>query len=225
MNPHVDLEFYFDPVCPFCWVTSRWVVEVASQRPVEVRWRPISLWLLNQAGADPQTPLSRLHQEGLALLRVVSAAERDHGPGVVGPLYSAIGTAIWEAGPPEGPGFDAVALDIVAGRDLPACLRAVGLPASLAAARDDHDLDVGIQASTDTALARVGDGVGTPVLAFDPPDGPAFFGPVLSRVPRGQAALEVWDAVVTLARTPSFAELKRTMRQLPALPLLSALDG
>lgn len=221
----VDLEVFFDPVCPFCWVTSRWIEQVRGPRELTVRWRPISLWLLNREGADPDRPLSRMHQQGLALLRVVVEVERELGHEPIGRLYTAFGEAIWDAPSPGDGSFDAVARDVAAGRDVEACLAAAGLPARFAAAHDAQapgtaERDALIDASTNEALARVGGGVGTPVLSFAPPDGPAFFGPVLSEVPDTERALALWDAVATLAFTPSFAELKRSQRSLPALRLL-----
>lgn len=221
----VDLEVFVDPVCPYCWVTSRWVVEVAEQRELTVRWRPISLWLLNRDRADPASALSRLHQAGHARLRVMAAVEQALGPVPIGPLYTAFGTAIWEAAAPSADGFDAVAEDIVATADLAAPLASVGLPRSYAEAAEDSSLDRAVRSSTEQAQARVGGDVGTPVLCFEPPDGPAFFGPVLARVPRGAEARSVWDAVITLARTPSFAELKRSQRELPQVPRLARADA
>ena len=219
--PDTDLELFFDPVCPFCWITSRWVVEVARLRELTVRWRPISLWMLNHEDADPDAPLSRTQQEGLAQLRVVAAVEREHGPDPIGPLYTALGSAIWDAEPAGDGGFGPLLERVGAGLDVRVSLASVGLATHLAAAREDTSLDTVIRASTDEALARVGGGVGTPVLSFAPPDGPAFFGPVLSRIPRGDDALALFDAVTTLAHTPSFAELKRSQRELPDLPVLA----
>lgn len=220
----VDLEVFVDPVCPYCWVTSRWVVQVAGQRELTVRWRPISLWLLNRDRADPTSALSRLHQAGHARLRVMAAVEQALGPGPIGGLYTAFGTAIWEADAPAADGLDAVAEDIVATGDLVAPLVSAGLPASFAEAAEDAAHDEAVRTGTEQALARVGGGVGTPVLSFDPPDGPAFFGPVLARVPQGAEALRVFDAVTTLAHTASFAELKRSQRELPQVPRLARVQ-
>ena len=217
----VDLEMFVDPVCPYCWVTARWVVEVAEQRGLQVRWRPISLLWLNREGADPTSPLTRLHREGHARLRVMVAVEQALGPAPLGALYTAFGSAIWQGDAPAADGFRAAIEEIVATRDLATPLAAAGLPASYADAAEDAAHDAAITASTEQALARVGGGVGTPVLSFDPPDGPAFFGPVLARVPRGDEALAVWDAVTTLAHTASFAELKRSQRELPQVPRLA----
>jgi len=221
----VDLEMFVDPVCPYCWVTSRWVVEVATQRGLQVRWRPISLWLLNREGADPTSSLSRLHRDGHARLRVMVAVEQALGPEPIGALYTALGEAIWEADAPAADGFRAVTEDIVASRDLVTPLAAAGLPVSFADAAEDAAYDGDISTSTDEALARVGGGAGTPVLSFGPPDGPAFFGPVLARVPEGDQALAVWDAVTTLASTASFAELKRSQRELPQVPRLARVGS
>ncbi|MEX2503283.1 MAG: DsbA family protein [Egicoccus sp.] len=218
-----DVEFFFDPVCPFCWQTSRWIEEVRRQRPIEVRWRPISLWVLDESSEAPDSPMGRMHRKGHDLQRVVVAAEQDAGAQYVGPLYTAISRRIFELEAPDEDGFDAVA-DHVADLDLDvaAALREAKLPDSLAvvspADADRHDAV--LRQNTAEAQARAGEDVGTPVLSFDPPDGPAFFGPVISRVPKGEDAIELYDAVVTLTRFGSFAELKRELRENPAVPLL-----
>ncbi|GGI02617.1 DsbA family protein [Egicoccus halophilus] len=218
-----DVEFFFDPVCPFCWQTSRWIEEVRRHRPIEVRWRPISLWFLNEDSEDPDSPLGRLHHTGLDLLRVIVAAEQDAGARFVGPLYTAISSRIFEADPPDEDGFDAVCHAVAdRGVDVEAALREVRLAESLAevSPADADRFDTVLRQNTEEALARAGEDVGTPVLSFSPPDGPAFFGPVISRVPEGEQAVELYDAVVTLARYESFAELKRELRRVPELPLL-----
>ncbi|MDD7916226.1 DsbA family protein [Actinomycetospora callitridis] len=127
------LEFFFDPICPFCWVTSRWVVEVARQRPTEVTWRPLSLAILNEEisyeerkKASPEYPDS--HVRGLEMLRVVHAAREAHGAEVVGDLYTALGELVWDADPPEGDDFEAVMHEMARRRDLRPALERVGLP-------------------------------------------------------------------------------------------------
>ncbi len=132
-----DLEFFFDPVCPFCWVTSRWVTEVSRQRPLEVRWRPLSLAILNEGigyeerkKAAPEYPDS--HQRGLEMLRVVHAARETAGSERVGELYTALGELVWNSEAPEGDDFDAVMHEMARRRDLRPALERVGLPADLA---------------------------------------------------------------------------------------------
>lgn len=207
-----DVELFWDPVCPFAWITSRWVVEVAGQRELVVRWRPISLRMLNEASYDDDAGLADKkegHAIGLALLRVAAAVEAEHGNEAVGSLYTGLGTAIHVSGDREA--LAAAGPRALAEQVLEGC----GLPAALAAAVDEGSWDDAIRASTTTALERAGDDVGTPVLTFDPPDGPSFFGPVISRVPRGPEAVRLWEAVETIARHPSFAELKRSLREPP----------
>ena len=206
-----DLDFFWDPVCPFAWITSRWVVEVGSQRSLEVQWRPISLRMLNEASYDDDTPvwMREGHAVGLALLRVASAVEAGHGNEAVGRLYTGLGTAIHVTG-------DREALFAAGPRPLAEQVLAdCGLPAELADALDDTAHDPSIGGSTETALERAGRDLGTPILTFDPPDGPSFFGPVISQVPRGPEAVRLWEAVETIARHPSFAELKRSLREPP----------
>jgi hypothetical protein len=221
-----DLEFFFDVVCPFSWQTSRWVEEVRREQELAVRWRPVSLALLNE-GEDPETSLGRLHQQGHRLQRILVAAEAAHGPTAVGPLYTALGRRIWAHHPPAHPGFDAaadeVAEEIARGElDLAAALREAGLPQDLEVAqREEVDRwDAILRTSSDEVVERAGGDVGTPVLSFDPPDGPAFFGPVIARPPAGAQAVAVWEAVTTLARLDGFSEFKRQHKELPEVPRL-----
>src|SRR5437879_3432291 len=216
-----DVEFFFDPVCPFCWVTSHWVRNVVRQRPLTVSWRPLSLRLLNEPigydGKPADYPAA--HQRGLEMLRVVAAARHAHGPGVLGDLYAALGEAVWNAEPPAEATFEAVLASTATPRDLLAVLDRVGLPRALAEAAEDDAWDTELRAETERAVERAGGGVGTPILSFDPPDGPAFFGPVIDEATDGEEALRMWDAVTTLAHRPGFAELKRSLRAFPATPL------
>ncbi|MDQ3886945.1 MAG: DsbA family protein [Actinomycetota bacterium] len=222
-----QVEFFFDPVCPFCWVASRWVCNVARQRPMEVGWRPLSLRLLNEPigyeGRPPDYPDA--HQRGLEMLRVVAAAREVHGADVLGDLYTTMGEAVWNSPAPQEPSFEAVLADTAKGRDLTAILDRVGLPAELAEAAHDESRDDALRAETQEAVDRAGGGVGTPILSFAPPDGPAFFGPVIDSPPDGEDALRLWDAISTLAQWPGFAELKRGLRSFPQVPLMDRLAG
>lgn len=216
-----DVEFFFDPVCPFCWVTSHWVRNVADQRPLDIVWRPLSLRILNEPigyeGKPARYPDA--HQRGLEMLRVVTAARKAHGREVLGDLYAAMGEAVWNAPPPDEDSFEAVLNSTAEPRELTAILDNVGLPRELADAAADDSWDSEIRAETEEAVQRAGGGVGTPILSFDPPGGPAFFGPVIDEAPEGEEALRMWDAVRTMADRPGFAELKRNLRSFPNTPL------
>lgn len=221
-----DLEFFFDVVCPFSWQTSRWIEAVRRERELAVRWRPVSLAMLNE-GEDPETPLGRLHQQGHRLQRILVAVEAAHGPAAVGRLYTALGRRIWAHHPPSTPGFEAAADEVArelgdGALDLAAALREAGLPQDLEAAqREDVDRwDAILRTTADEVVDRAGGDVGTPVLSFAPPDGPAFFGPVIARAPAGEEAVAVWEAVDTLARLDGFAEFKRQHKEVPEVPRL-----
>ncbi|GAB3247034.1 DsbA family protein [Arthrobacter pigmenti] len=213
-----DIHFYFDPTCPFAWMTSKWVRLVMAQRDYEVQWRFISLRLINASvdyGAHFPPGYEAGHTAGLRLLRVAAKTRAEHGPAAVGPLYEALGTRI----------FDTVAAGD--GQDtrerrgtrefVEPVLADTGLPSGLADALDEESWDQLIQAETDEALALTGKDVGTPIIHFEPPGGVAFFGPVISRLPAADDAGRLWDHVVGLARFPGFAELKRSLRERPQL--------
>jgi len=217
-----DLNFYFDPVCPFAWLTSKWVRTVAAQREYAVDWRFISLRLLNAhidyaAHFPPEYEAG--HTAGLRLLRVAARVRAEHGREAVGPLYEAFGRHIFEGDRQPEP-------EVSVGREfVSTVLTEAGLPPGLADAVDDEAADAGIRAETDEALTLTGKDVGTPILHFRPPHGVAFFGPVISRLPDGRDAVELWDHVVALAGFPGFAELKRSMRERPQLAALGVRPG
>ena len=211
-----DLHFWFDPVCPFAWMTSKWVRLVAEQRDYSVEWRLVSLRLLNShIDYDSHFPpeYEAGHTAGLRLLRMCARTREEHGPQALDPLYAALGRRIWDA-PRSGDGD-------VAGR-VPGLAREAlaeaGLPPGLADAVEDSGWDVQVKADTDAALALTGTDVGTPILHFAPPEGVAFFGPVISRLPDPEQAVALWDHVIGLASFPGFAELKRSLRERPQLP-------
>ncbi|MDR7300071.1 mycothiol-dependent nitroreductase Rv2466c family protein [Haloactinomyces albus] len=222
-----ELEFHFDPVCPFCWVTSRWVCEVARQRPLQVTWRPLALRILNEPIGYENRPAEYpdAHQRGLEMLRVVDAARETYGSAPLGELYTAMGQAVWDRPAPQETTFEAVLSETARGRDLAPILSRVGMSEQLAEAADDTGRDATLRAETRQAVERAGGGVGTPILSFAPPDGPAFFGPVIDTSPEGDEALRLWDAVTTLAHWPAFAKLKRGLRSFPRTPLSSHLAG
>ena len=212
-----DIHFYFDPVCPFAWMTSKWVRMVQAQRAYTVDWRFISLRMINASvDYDSHFPAGYEagHTAGLKLLRVAARTRAEHGRDAVGPLYAALGTRIFDA--PADPGQADGGY-----RGTPAfltpALAEAGLPATLADALDDTSLDTEIRQETDEALALTGKDVGTPIIWFRPPAGVAFFGPVISRLPAEAEAVPLWDNVIGLASFPGFAELKRSLRERPQL--------
>ncbi|MET9224504.1 hypothetical protein [Lentzea sp. NPDC003310] len=210
-----DIHFYFDPVCPFAWMTSKWIRLVQARRGLTADWRFISLRQINahvDYAAHFPPEYEAQHTAGLRLLRVASAVREQHGREAVGRLYAAFGARVFETAPEDGGGWQAtgdLAVDALAD---------AGLPVSLAAALDDTSRDAEIQAESDEALSLTGKDVGTPIIHFEPPHGVAFFGPVISRMPDEEQAVELWDHVVGLARFPGFAELKRSLREQPQLP-------
>ncbi|KRE40251.1 DsbA family protein [Knoellia sp. Soil729] len=215
-----DIRFYFDPVCPFCWLTSKWIRMVQAERDLSVDWRFISLRLINEhIDYDAHFPpeYEAEHTAGLRLLRVVARARQEHGAEAVDSLQAALGAHIFDTPPAD-------ATDEKANRErrgtrefLEPILREVDLPTALADALEDTSWDDAIRADGDEALALTGKDVGTPIIHFEPPNGVAFFGPVLSRLPEPEQAGELWDHVVGLARFPGFAELKRSLREKPQL--------
>ncbi|KAF0968081.1 MULTISPECIES: mycothiol-dependent nitroreductase Rv2466c family protein [Gordonia] len=221
-----DIHFYFDPVCPFAWMTSKWVRKVQAQRDYRVDWRFISLRLLNAhidyaAHFPPEYEAG--HTAGLRLLRVAASVRREHGRDAIAPLYTALGTRIFE----EHTGTYTVDNTDYRGTVgfLDPVLEELGLPAHHVDALENTDLDAEIQAETDEALALTGRDVGTPIIHFRPPECVAFFGPVISRLPSDEDALTLWDHVIGLASFPGFAELKRSLREKPQLRAFGVTDA
>jgi 2-hydroxychromene-2-carboxylate isomerase len=217
MSSGADLHFYFDPVCPFAWMTSKWVRMVAARRDYRVDWRFISLRILNanvDYAAHFPPEYEDGHTAGLRLLRVAARVRAQHGRDAVGPLYEAISGRIFDTSrdvdPLSASGQGSRAM-------LEPLLRDAGLPTDLADALDDDTLDDQIRAETEEALALTGRDVGTPILHFQPPGGTAFFGPVISRLPNPDDAVRLWDHVIGLASFPGFAEIKRSLRERPQL--------
>ena len=217
MTEPYDLHFYFDPVCPFAWMTSKWVRMVAAQRDYRVDWRFISLRILNSHidyAAHFPPNYEEGHTAGLRLLRVAARVRAEHGRDAVGPLYAAIGARIFDTSREVDP----LSAAGQGSRDMLApLLHDAGLPDDLADALDDDTLDGEIHTETEEALALTGRDVGTPILHFQPPSGTAFFGPVISRLPSADAAGPLWDNVIALAAFPGFAEIKRSLRERPQL--------
>ena len=207
-----DVDFFWDPVCPWAWITSRWVREVQEQKHLDVDWRFISLKIVNEEkgyGAyapEVQERIGKSHGLGLRLLTIASAVREQHGREALGDLYTRFGTRIHVEG--EAPTLrtdDAVR----------AILDELDLDADLVTRALAGDREADVRADTEVALERCGRDVGTPILTFAPPDGPSFFWPVINRIPRGPEAVELWEAAERIARFPGFAELKRSMRGTP----------
>jgi len=205
-----DLEFYFDPVCPWAWITSRWVTNVQQLRSYEVSWKFISLRMINaERGYVGHEAYEQIHNAGLAGLRVASAARAQGGNASVAAVYTALGNAIHIGGRREELVNDpkSFLLSIVAD---------AGLPAEVAAAYEDLTHDEVIRYETEAALSRTGKDVGTPILTFNPKSAneASLFGPVISQAPKGDDAMKLWDAVQTIAES-GVAEIKRSLRAAP----------
>lgn len=194
------VDFWFDPLCPWAWITSRWLLEVAELRPVVPRWHVMSLAMLN----ENKEGLPERYKESMAKawgpVRVCIAAEQKLGPGVLGPLYTAIGTRFHH----EKAERDRATIE--------AALADAGLPADLADAMDSTEYDEALRASHCDGMDRVGYEVGTPVIAVGDL---SIFGPVVSPIPRGEAAARLWDGVLLIAGTDGFFEMKRSRTRDP----------
>ncbi|MEV8623311.1 DsbA family protein [Streptomyces sp. NPDC051079] len=201
-------DFFFDPLCPWAWMTSRWMVEVEKVRPVDVRWKVMSLAVLNENRLDevPTEYREMLETQAWGPVRVVIAAQQLHGDEVVGKLYTALGTRFHNNG--EGPTREAIV----------GALTDVGLPEELADYADQDTYDTELRASHKEGIEKVGQDVGTPVIAVPGADGDevAFFGPVVTPTPRGEAAARLWDGTLLVAATPGFYEIKRTRTAAPS---------
>jgi hypothetical protein len=213
-----DVEFFFDPGCPFAWQTSVWIRRVAELRGIKVGWRFISLRFINE-GNDVGPELLEAQERGLRYHRVCAAARERFGNEVVGDLYRAWGERHWYM---DVEGEFPERLATAARRADPAeILRSLDLPSDLLGAADDDSWDELIRAESDEAFRRTGAGVGTPIITYDPPTGNSLFGPVISEVPDDEQAVAFYDALRTFANFRGFSELKRTDRAPLDLPLLA----
>ena len=194
------VDFWFDPLCPWAWITSRWMVEVEQVRPVRTRWHVMSLGVLNEKKED----LPERYREAMAKawgpVRVCIAAEQKHGAEVLGPLYTAIGTRFHH----EKAERDKATVE--------AALGDAGLPADLIEAYDSTEYDDALRASHELGIERVGYDVGTPIISVGEL---SIFGPVVSPIPRGEAAARLWDGLLLIAGTDGFFELKRSRTRDP----------
>jgi len=207
----MHVQFWFDPACPFCWMTSRWLVRVAVHRGITVEWLPISLVMKNGAGKGE--PFFDEFSASRDMLRVVEAVRAAGHADRIGDLYTALGRQLHVLGEPV---------------DLPEVLGRLGLDRGYARAAGDERHDDAIRAAMDDGLALVGDAVGTPIIAVERADGSGrigLFGPVITELPDVDASLRLWDGFLAMVATDGFFELKRTRTVAPARLTDADLDG
>jgi 2-hydroxychromene-2-carboxylate isomerase len=194
------VDFWFDPICPWAWITSRWMLEVEKVRPVTTAWHVMSLAVLNEEKEGLSERYRASMRTAWGPVRVLVAAEQAYGPQVLLPLYTALGTRFHQEKAPRDR------------ETIVAALAEAGLPASLADAMDSTEYDAAVRASHAEGIKRVGDDVGTPIISVN---GMSVFGPVVSPIPRGEAAGTLWDGVHTIAGVDGFFELKRSRTRQP----------
>ncbi|MDG2429010.1 MAG: hypothetical protein P8M16_11375 [Acidimicrobiales bacterium] len=222
VNRSADIEFFWDPVCPFAWQTSRWLRRVADLRELVVDWRFINLSILNEKrDYDSEFPegYQESHDMGRRMLRVAAAVRAVEGSTAMDALYQAFGETIWH--PSDGASADHRAA-MATPEHLTNVLEIAGFDHLYADSATDRQFDAVLRAETAEAVARTGSDVGTPIITFGPPDGPSIFGPVISAVPEtDEECLSLYDATLTLCRFDTFSELKRSDRPRLDLPLFT----
>jgi len=194
------VDFWFDPSCPWAWMTSRWVDEVSLLRDLDITWHVMSLAVLNENNTDLSDDYKQFLPRALRYTRLVTAVAELHGTHLIKPLYDALGTRIHPGG--------SVDADTV----MAEALAELGLPAELVAYADTAEFEPQLRASHADGIGRVGQDVGTPVIAVN---GTAFFGPVISPAPKGEQAAALWDGVVAVAAYEGFFEIKRSRTRGP----------
>jgi hypothetical protein len=194
-------EFWFDPLCPWAWITSRWILHAAEVRPIEVQWHVMSLAYLNSDKDDLSDGYRKRLAHAWGPVRVCIAAEQQFGPEVLLPLYTAMGNRFHLEGKPK----DRATFE--------EALAEADLPTSLADAAETDEFDDALKRSHHAGMDQVGTDVGTPVISVD---GAAIFGPVVTPAPKGEAAGVLWDGVLAVIGTPGFFELKRS-RDVPPI--------
>lgn len=207
----MHVRFWFDPACPFCWMTSRWLVRVAAHRDVTIEWSPISLLMKN--GTREGEPFFEEVTASHGMLRTVVALQAAGHGDRIGELYTELGRALHVDGTQV---------------DLRSVLEGLDLAASFASAADDESHDPAIRAAMDEGLALVGDAVGTPIIAVERQGGEGaigLFGPVITRLPDVEASLRLWDGFLAMVATDGFFELKRTRSEAPARLTHADLNG
>lgn len=198
MADKTRVDFWFDPICPWCWMTSRWIKEVQTQRDIEVTWHPFSLSVLNE-GRDLPSGYRKHMDQGWGPARLATAVAENYGQEQLDALYTALGEAIHHQQINKGDKDFAQAIEVA--------LAQAGLPADLAQVAQSQDYDQAMRASTAAGLeAAGGDDIGVPLMSIN---GVTFFGPVMSPAPTGEEALKVFDGALALASYPGFFELKR----------------
>jgi 2-hydroxychromene-2-carboxylate isomerase len=195
----MNVDFWFDPLCPWAWITSRWVLEVAPLRDLDIHWHVMSLSVLNE-GRDLKPDYRKRMDSAWGPVRVLIAAQQRYGDDVLLPLYTALGTRFHHNQLP------------IERSTIEAALQECELDSGLAEAMTETRYDEALRASHDAGIQRVGLDVGTPILSVN---GASFFGPVVTPMPTGEAAVKLWDGFVLVAGTEGFYELKRTRDRRP----------